>query len=441
MQTKRSPCFDLDAPGKPQHRGPMTLGLAGLLFASSLLLASCSGKEKGEEAATITVQVAPAGNEVIQGKVTGDAVIYPRDQASIVPKVNAPVKKFYVDRGSRVHAGELLAELENQDLVGTLTENQGGYQQAEVAYSAAAQKAEQDLKVAKQQLDAAQRLYENREMLYKQGAMAAKDVEDARIAYTQAQNQYQTAEKQYDLKTAEGQLTSAKGKRLSAEAELSYTKIVSPINGVVTDRPYYPGETAPSGSPILTVMDISQVTARAHISQQEAAEIKAGDSAAIAAPDEGEDLPAKVTLVSPALDPNSTTVEIWVQAANPKGRLRPGASARVTIVTRTVPHAIVIPASALLTAPDGTSAVYVLGADNKPDKRPVKVGIRSGDDAQIADGLKEGERVISVGAFELDKEDPDVLAKTKIEVQSPKAGDDEKNDSKKDDDDKKKDKD
>ncbi|MFY9527946.1 MAG: efflux RND transporter periplasmic adaptor subunit [Candidatus Acidiferrales bacterium] len=374
----------------------------------------------------MTVQVAAAENETIQSKVTADAVLYPRDQAAIVPKVSAPVRKFYVNRGSKVRAGQLLVELENRDLAGALTENQGGYQQAEAGYNSAVQKAGQDLTLAKQELEAQQKIFESRQTLYKQGAVSAKDVDDARILLTQAQNQYDLAQKQFDLKAAEGQFTAAKGKAASAEAQLSYTKIVSPIDGVVTDRPFYPGEMPLSGSPILTVMDLSQVIARAHVSQQQAAELKVGDAATISAPDQGADVPGKVTLVSPALDPSSTTVEVWVQAANRGGRLKPGASARVNIVSKTVPHAIVIPASALLSGSDGATSVIALGSDNKPKKQDVKVGIRNGDDVQVTEGLKEGDRVVTVGAFELDKEDPDVLAKTKIEVQTPKAPEEQK---------------
>ena len=75
------------------------------------------------------------------------------------------------------------------------------------------------------------------------------------------------------------------------------------------------------------------------------------------------------------------------------------------------------------------TSVIALDSDNKPRKQTVKVGIRNGDDVQILDGLKGGERVVTVGAFELDKEDPDVLAKTKIQVQAPKMPDTEEEDT------------
>lgn len=411
---------------KLRRDGPAPMRRAVLLLAAALYtvllpFSGCSSKQENEPSPTVTVQVATAEEKPIQEVVTADAVLYPREQAAIVPRINAPVRKFYVERGSKVRAGQLLAELEDRDLVGAVTENQGGYQQADANYQTASQKAQQELVLAKEQLDAQQKVYDNRQALFKQGAVSQKDVTDAQIALTQARDQYQMAQKQFDVQAAKGQLDAAKGKSTSAAAQLSYARIVSPINGVVADRPIYPGETAPSGAPILTVMDLSQVIARAHIAQQEAAELKAGDSARISVPGQSEDFPGKVTLVSPALDPNSTTVEIWVRAANPGGKLKPGSSVRVMIVSETVPNALVVPLTAILTGPDGGTSVIKVDSSNKPIRRPVKVGIRTDDEAQIADGLKAGERVVSVGAFELDKEDDAVLAKTRIQVESPKA--------------------
>ena len=296
--------------------------------AAGLFLSGCSKKEEPEATPTVTVQVDAAEKQAIQRKVVADAILYPLDQAAITPKVISPIKKFYVDRGSHVKAGQLLAELEDQDLAGAQMKSQGGFQQAEAIYQMQLQKVGQDAKLARQTLDAARKLFDSREALYKEGAVSAKDVEDARIALTLAQNQYELAQKQADLKVAEGQLNAAKGDTDSAEAQLSYTRITSPIDGVVTDRPFYPGETPATGSPLITVMDLSQIVARAHISQHEAYHLKLGDPATISMPGQNPAVKGKVTVVSPALDPNSTTVEVWVQAANPGGRLRPGASAR-----------------------------------------------------------------------------------------------------------------
>ena len=374
--------------------------MAALIVAASLMVSCSSGNEK-EVVPVVAVQATTVASKTIQATIDTDAILYPRDEAAIVPRVVAPIKKFYVQRGSQVRAGQLLAELENQDLVGALTENQGGYEQAEASYKSALQSASQDLQVAKEQLDAAQKLYDARETLYKQGAMAAKDVADAGIALTQARDQYGLAQKAYNLKVAQGQLTAAKGRTVSAQAQLNYTKIVSPINGVVADRPYYAGETPSSGSPILTVMDLSSVVARAYVSPQQAAELHVGDPATLS-PGGGESaVPGKVTVVSPALDPSSTTVQVWVQAPNPRSRLKPGSTVSLSIVAKTVKEALVVPTEAILTAPDGTTSVMVIGQDGQAHETNVKTGIREGGEVQILSGLRKGEQVVAAGAYGL----------------------------------------
>lgn len=420
--------------------------LLGVALSAAFLASACSSKpadKEKEQERLVTVDVAPVVSGTIQLKITANGVLYPLQQAAIIPKISAPVAKFYVERGSPVHAGQLLAELENHDLAGAAAEARGAYEQAQATYQSTVQgalpeeiqKAELDAKAAKEAMDAVQKVYESRQALFKEGAISGKEVDDSLVSLTQARNQYQIAQKhlqslqsfgrEQELKAATGQLAAAKGKYESAEAQLSYTKIVSPIDGVVTDRPIYPGEMASNSAPFLTVMDLSQVIARAHIAQQEAAVLKVGNPATISAPGQAGDLPGKLTVVSPALDPNSTTVEIWVQAANPGGKLKPGSSVRVQVVAQTVPDAMRIPAAAVLTSPSGATSVMVVDSENKPHKKHVTVGIRDGNDVQITEGLQSGDRVVTVGAFELDKEDEDVLAKTKVQIQTAPAPEEE----------------
>jgi multidrug efflux pump subunit AcrA (membrane-fusion protein) len=400
------------------------------LAASITVVASglgCSSEKPAEP--TVSVQVVPVKKATIEQTVTSEAVLYPLAQSAIVPKISAPIKAFYVNRGGKVHAGQLLATLENRDLAAAAQDNQGAYDQAQAAYTIATastlpeeiQKAQGDAQAAKVALEAEQKLYDSRQDLYKQGALPRKDLDQAAVALTQAKNQYELAQrhldalmavsKQQELKSAAGQLQSAKGKYLGAAAQLSYSEIRSPINGVVTDRSLYPGEMAAAGTPLLTVMDISSVIARAHIPQDQAALLKLGDKAAITVPGEEDPIEGKVTVVSPALDPNSTTVEVWVQAKNPNGRLRPGTSAQISMVARAVPNSLGVPAAAVLTSPEGSNYVMVAGSDNKAHQKTVKTGIKQGDQVQIVEGLAEGERVITSGAYGL----PD---NTKIRIEA-----------------------
>ena len=151
------------------------LGIVSLVMGGA---SGCATKEAADEAPSVTVQAAPAEDKAIQREVIADAILYPKDQAALVPKINAPIQKFYVDRGSPVHAGQLLAELESRDIASAVADNQGAYQQAEASYQTALQKAQQDLTLAKQQLDAQQRLYDNRESLLKQGAAETPALDD-----------------------------------------------------------------------------------------------------------------------------------------------------------------------------------------------------------------------------------------------------------------------
>ena len=408
------------------EKGQLARALA-VLLAAGILFSGCKNQEASETTPTVTVQVDAAEKGPIQRKVVTDAVLYPRDQAAIVPKIPSSIKKWNVDKGSHVKAGQLLGELESSDLAGAAQKSQGGLTQAEATYQMTVQKSAQDLKFAKQSLDSAQKFYDGRAALYKEGAVSAKDLDDASVALSAAKNTYELTQKQYDLKVAEGAVNAAKGDSDNANATLGYSKITSPIDGVITDRPYYPGETPAAGTPVITVMDLSQVVARAHVAQTEAASLKVGDPATITIPGQPTIVKGKISLVSPAVDANSTTVEVWVQAPNPKGSLRPGTSVHVAMVAETVKDAVVIPQAALLTTTDGVNTVIVLDSDNAPSKKKVKVGIRDGElkTVQVTDGLAGGERVVTVGAFELSNEDDPILAKTKIQVQAPKMPDDE----------------
>ncbi len=104
--------------------------------------------------------------------------------------------------------------------------------------------------------------------------------------------------------------------------------------------------------------------------------------------------------MSPALDPNSTTVEVWVEAANPDGRLRPGTAVTISMVAQTLNNAVVIPAAALQKTPEGATVVMIVNQD-KAKQVSVEAGVRQGDRVQITKGLSGGETVIVNGAYAL----------------------------------------
>lgn len=406
---------------------------SGMAAATVFCLAcACSSEPKDTEPA-VPVQIVSVSKANLQQTITTDAVLFPIAQSAIVPKISAPVKKFYVNRGSHVRAGQLLAELENRDLAAAAQENKGAYDQAEATYATATaadipqelQKAQLDAQAAKQTYEAVQKVYDNRKELFEQGALPRKELDQAGVDLTNARNQYEIAQKHFESlkaigyqqaqKSAKGQLESAQGKYQGAEAQLGYSEIRSPINGVVTDRPLYPGEMAAAGTPLLTVMDISQVIARAHIPQQNAALLKVGDKAEVRVPGMDASFPGKVSVVSPALDPGSTTVEVWVTLKNPHERLKPGTSVQVSMIAKSVPDALVVPVASLLTASDGSVSVMLAGNDGHAHQTSVKTGIREGDQVQIVEGLHAGDKVVGSGAYGL----PDNSKITTASTQAP----------------------
>jgi HlyD family secretion protein len=386
-------------------------------FILVILQSGCKKDAKEAEAAT-AVQVEPASQGPITEVVTVDAVIYPLEQAAISPKITAPVTKFYIHPGSYVHAGELLAQLENKDLEGVALDNKGQFALAEATYATAIassipeeeQKAEDDTNIAKGNLDAQQKVYDARQDLFKKGALPRRDLDQASVALLQAKSQYELAARHLDavrkvnheqsLKAASGQLSSAKGKYLNAEAQLSYSEVRSPINGRITQRTLYPGEVAQAGTPFITVVNNSQIIAKAHIPQNEAVLIKPGDPATISVPGL-DDAQGKVSFVNSATDPNSSTIEVWVNAKNPNESIKPGLTGSVTITARTVKDAVLIPANALQPSGEGGFAVMVAGSDDKAHQKKVSVGVRNASQVQITEGIKAGDPVIVAGGFGL----------------------------------------
>jgi len=412
---------------------------SAVLMAYALMLLGCGGEEKAPTA-LVTVQVAPAKRGPIELEITSDAVIYPLEQAVITAKITSTIAKFYVQRGSKVKQGQVLALLENADLAGQAEQSKGEFEQAEASYDTTTgaslpeqiQKAELDAAAATAAFDAQQKVYEARKVLFDQGALPRRDYDAGVVALAQARSTNDQAQKQLEdlrkigaqstLKSAGGQLSAAKGKYLNAKAQLSYSEIRSPIDGVVTDRPQYQGELATANQPLLTVMNTSKLIAKTHIAQTETVLIKVGNPAEIELTGLEEPIKAKVTLVSPALDPGSTTVEVWVVSDKANPALKPGMNARVNIIAKSEEDALVVPASAVYKSEEAGDYVMLAGPDKKAHLAKVRVGIKNKELAQIASGIKENDSVITVGGYAL----PDG---TQIKIEATPAPEPEKSEA------------
>ena len=400
------------------------LGTRAISAACSLCLLSTltACKKAADEAPAVSVEVQAAHPRIapISEEIAADAILAPLAQAAIAPKISAPIRALYVQRGSHVRQGQLLMSLEDRDLRGTALDSQGNLLQAKAAYATATratipeevQKAHLDVDQARANLEVADRTADERKRLLAEGAIAGRDTDTAIAAAVQARATYDMAIKHLNsvrettstanTESAQGQLTSAEGRYGSAEAQVSYANLRSPIAGVVTDRPFFAGETAPAGAAVITVMDTSSLLAKLHLSQASAQKLTLGGPAEVSIAGIADPLQAVVSFISPALDPGSTTVEVWLKLHNADDKLKVGTPVHTVITGDTVEKALQIPVSALLPPQDGNSSVMVVGSDGTAHKRPVKVGIRTPEAVQITGGLSPSDNVIVEGSYGMD---------------------------------------
>ena len=402
------------------------------LILCAAFLGACSKPPEEKPKNPVPVQVTSVTQATIRRIVQGEGALYPIDQASIMSRIAAPVQKFYVRRGDHVKRGQLLAVLENRDLVYAAAEGKGGVEQAEMNLRTtevstipdSVVKAQTDLESARDARESAKHLLESRQQLFKQGALAGRSVDEAQVAYTQADSQYRAAEahlksvesmRQDQLNGATAQVKSAKAHFDSQEAQVGYSRIISPISGVVADRPLNVGEMANPSAPLITVVDISRIVARINVPQSEASAVKVGQTASLTQPDSQEEMEGKVTVVSPAADPNTTTIQIWIEIANPDERLKPGASVHAAIATEVYKAATVVPSAAILPGEEGGTAVLTVSADSVAHKRAVKLGVREGNQVQLLSGANPGEEVVVVGGMGLDDNTKVKIVTTAVE--------------------------
>ena len=394
-----------------------------LLCAAALLplgLAGCGGSADATPPVVVTVQVAHPQRGAISQHVLTDAVLSPLAQAALSPRISAPVRRFYVQRGSHVRAGQLLATLEDRDLRAAAVDTRGTYTAAAASFQSTSgalvpeetQRAKLDVAQATATRDLDASIVAAREKLFAQGAIPGRDLDISRATLVQAQAAYDLAVKhlaaldavsrQATLQQSEGAMLSAKGKYMGAQAQVSYAEVRSPIQGVVTDRPLFAGETAAAGAPLITVMDTTALLAKVHLAQSAAQGIKVGDAATVTVPGQKDPVTARVSLVSPALDPGSTTLQVWLRLENRDGTFKVGTPVHTNVTGRTFTDALLVPVAAVQTAQDGSKSLMLLGSDGAAHKRAVKIGITDGGNAQILAGLSPSDTVITEGAYGLD---------------------------------------
>jgi RND family efflux transporter MFP subunit len=143
--------------------------------------------------------------------------------------------------------------------------------------------------------------------------------------------------------------------------------------------------------------------------------VKIGQTAILTYSDGKEEAEGKVTVVTPVTDPNTTTVQVWIDVPNPHEQLKAGTAVHAAIATEVYKAATVVPAAAILPGEEGGISVFTISADSVAHRRAVTLGVRQGNQVQILTGVNPGEEVVVVGGMGLDDNTKVKIVTTAVE--------------------------
>jgi RND family efflux transporter MFP subunit len=330
----------------------------------------------------------------------------PLQQVSLRSQVEGRLLELNTDLGDSVKEGEILGRLDDSLLASKVQETEAelASRESEVAKAKTEVENARNLwEKAKIELEQAKNDAERAKNLFAEGAISRQSAELAETKAKVAQQEVLTAEKQ--IKIREQEVAIAKGKIATQKAIINqekqrqiYTKLVSPINGIVLEKINEPGNLINPGGEVLKIGDFSQVKVIVPVSDLELGKIKIGQTTRVkldAFPQ--ENFTGVVTKISPQSDPNTRQIPVEIIIDNPQGKIGNLMLARVTFQSLNEAQ-IIIPQTAIQEQRD-TTGVFVV--KNSPEfeeyiveKREVILGRERQDKVEIIRGLEVGERFV-----------------------------------------------
>lgn len=392
----------------------------------SLAVAGChkGAEEVGEDKAVkpvVEVTLEKAVSKDIPVTIDAPATVFAREQASIASRITSPIRRLLVRKGDNVKSGQLLAELENRDLVAQRAEAQGALSNAEATLQKTVsgtipsdvERARGQVETTRAALGQAEQVFNKRQGLFNQGAIPERDFSQSRADLATAKANFEVAQRSFDLlqnqsrgrdeQIARSNVTQARARLQGSNAQIDYTQIRAPFPGTITDQVQYPGDMAQASSPIFTIADLSAVTARAQVPEASAGSVSRGQACTFHSVDQKDrEIEGKITVVNRAVDLQRRTVEVWCEVSKPPDWVRAGMFGTVSIQAGVVSGAVLIPKAAVQQE-EGTNqgTAFVVDGKHVAHKREVQLGAAQGDLVQITSGVKPGETVVVEGSYGL----------------------------------------
>ena len=344
--------------------------------------------------------------------VVATGKVEPITKVEIKSKASGIVKKLLVDAGDRVKKGQVLCELDRDEI-----EAQVNSARAQLLASQAAERgAGADLARAKVDAEGPdvpllKRAYDRALRMAKEGVVSQSSLDDAQKNYELALNKQNVAKAQVLVLTAKekqaaAQVQQDKANLAQLEEQLSYTHITSPIDGVILSRDVEMGDAVSSilvlGSSatlIMTLGDTSQVYVKGKVDESDIGKVYLGQPARIKVESfKDKTFHGKVTKIAPmgVEKDNVTTFEVRVSISNPGGELKANMTANAEIILEEHKNVLQIPEGALIYDKDKKTYVQVPDPSAKEGARKVAInaGISNGAKTEVLGGLKEGEQVV-----------------------------------------------
>jgi RND family efflux transporter MFP subunit len=364
------------------------------------ILAGCGDARKAEAedaAHAPTAPVVKVARRNLSNTLEIASEFQPLQEIEVYAKVSGYIKKLYVDWGTHVKKGQLLAELEIPELQQQLQQDE-----------ASARRSDQDLLRAREELNRAESAYNVAHLTYTRLA----DVQKSRPELV-AQEEIDAArgkdlEASAGVSSAKDAVSAAEQGCLASEAALgkdeamfAYSRITAPFDGVVTQIYAYTGALLPAGTSSnkgdlalcqLSENDILRLVIP--VPERAVADVHVGDSVDIEVSQAKNSFTGKIIRFSDQIETQTRTMHTEVQVPNPNYLLVPGMYASVKIPLRSAANVLSVPVQAVESSGSGQGTVLLVNASNRVEKREVKLGIRTATEAEILSGLNENDSVI-----------------------------------------------
>lgn len=360
-----------------------------------------------DETKLVTIETGRIARSVV---ATGR--IEPITKVEIKSKANGIIERLAVNVDDKIAAGQVLAELDRENLAARAREARAALEAAQASReAAAAQMGKSEIEAEGPDVDFARRSLQRAQRLFADTLIAQSQLDDAQSAVAQAENRQRAAKSQWlvarsRLAEATAAVAQARAAVQRAEEELANATIKAPIRGTVLTRDVEVGSAVSSilnlganATLVMTVGDIEQVYVKGKVDEADIGHVRLGMPATITTESfRDKKFTGTVTRISPigVEKDNVTTFAVEVSIANATGELRPNMTANAEIVLEELPESLLVPESAISYDAQRNASVQVVDATAREGRRavPVKVGVGNGTKIQVTSGLKAGDRVI-----------------------------------------------